>query len=232
MITRAPSYRTVVATVLLMASSLSWSGVAAQTPMAASTPTIPFSAPAQEEYRLEAQDKIDITVYQVKDLSLEKVQIDSAGNVFLPLIGVVPAAGRTPTQLAGDIADRLQGKYLQAPQVAVRVSEAASQKVTVDGAVIQPGVYVMSGRTTLLQAVAMAKGPDSRYADLKRVVVFRNVDGQRMAATYNLKDIRTGRAEDPEIKGNDVIVVDGSGTKRALREMLGALPALTIFRPF
>lgn len=221
---------------LIASMVLALSGVAGVN-LASAQPVLPIQSPAplapsQEEYRLEAQDKIDITVYQVKDLSLEKVQIDSAGNVFLPLIGVVPAAGRTPTQLADEIANRLRGQYLQSPQVAVRVSEAASQKVTVDGAVVQPGVYVMSGRTTLIQAVAMAKGPDSRFADLKRVVVFRMIDGQRMAATYNLQEIRRGRAEDPEIKGNDVIVVDGSGTKRALREVLGALPALTIFRPF
>lgn len=226
---RNPSLRRIASTALLLGLT-SVSVATAQSVSSLLGPTVPVSS--QEEYRLEAQDKIDITVYQVKDLSLEKVQIDSAGNVFLPLIGVVPAAGRTPTQLADDIANRLRGQYLQSPQVAVRVSEAASQKVTVDGAVVQPGVYVMSGRTTLIQAVAMAKGPDSRFADLKRVVVFRMIDGQRMAATYNLQEIRRGRAEDPEIKGNDVIVVDGSGTKRALREVLGALPALTIFRPF
>lgn len=227
---RNPSVRRITSTALALLGLASVSVASAQSVSSLQGPAIPASS--QEEYRLEAQDKIDITVYQVKDLSLEKVQIDSAGNVFLPLIGVVPAAGRTPTQLADDIANRLRGQYLQSPQVAVRVSEAASQKVTVDGAVVQPGVYVMSGRTTLIQAVAMAKGPDSRFADLKRVVVFRTIDGQRMAATYNLQEIRRGRAEDPEIKGNDVIVVDGSGTKRALREVLGALPALTIFRPF
>lgn len=227
---RNPSLRRIASTALALLGLTSVSVASAQSVSSLQGPTVPVSS--QEEYRLEAQDKIDITVYQVKDLSLEKVQIDSAGNVFLPLIGVVPAAGRTPTQLADDIANRLRGQYLQSPQVAVRVSEAASQKVTVDGAVVQPGVYVMSGRTTLIQAVAMAKGPDSRFADLKRVVVFRMIDGQRMAATYNLQEIRRGRAEDPEIKGNDVIVVDGSGTKRALREVLGALPALTIFRPF
>ncbi len=189
-------------------------------------------AAEQGEYRLEPQDKIDITVYQIKDLTLEKVQIDSAGNIFLPLVGVVPAAGKTPSELAEEIASRLRGQYLQSPQVAIRVTEAASQKVTVDGAVMQPGVYTISGRTTLLQAVAMAKGPDVKYADLRRVVVFRTVDGQRMAATYNLSEIRSGAQGDPEIKGNDVIVVDGSNSKRMWREILSALPGLAIFRAF
>jgi polysaccharide export outer membrane protein len=104
--------------------------------------------------------------------------------------------------------------------------------VTVDGAVMQPGVYAMSGPTTLLQAVAMAKGADNKYANLKRVTLFRTVDGQRQAAVFDLREIRAGRAADPVIHSNDVIVVDGSNVKGVLREILGALPALSIFRGF
>ena len=187
---------------------------------------------SMEEYRLGPQDKIDVNVYQVKDLTVQGLQIDSAGNIFLPLIGGVAASGLTPSQLANEIAARLKGQYLQEPQVSVSVREAISQKVTVDGAVMQPGVYAMSGPTTLLQAVAMAKGADNKYANLKRVTLFRTVDGQRQAAVFDLREIRAGRAADPVIHSNDVIVVDGSNVKGVLREILGALPALSIFRGF
>ena len=187
---------------------------------------------ALEEYRLGPQDKIDINVYQVKDLTVEGLQIDSAGNIFLPLIGRVAANGLTPSELASEIAARLRGQYLQEPQVSVSVREAISQKVTVDGAVMQPGVYAMSGPTTLLQAVAMAKGADNKYANLKRVTVFRTVGGQRQAAVFDLREIRAGRAADPVIHSNDVIVVDGSGVKGVWREILGAIPVLSIFRAY
>jgi polysaccharide biosynthesis/export protein len=187
---------------------------------------------SMEEYRLGPQDKIDVNVYQVKDLTVQGLQIDSAGNIFLPLIGGVAASGLTPSQLANEIAARLKGQYLQEPQVSVSVREAISQKVTVDGAVVQPGVYAMSGPTTLLQAVAMAKGADIKYANLKRVTVFRNVDGQRQAAVFDLREIRAGRAGDPVIRSNDVIVVDGSSVKGVWREILGAIPVLSIFRPY
>jgi polysaccharide export outer membrane protein len=188
--------------------------------------------PAVAEYRIAPLDKIDITVFQVKDLTVEDIQVDSSGRILLPLIGTVMASGRTATELADDVADLLRGRFLQSPQVSVRVREAANQRVTVDGAVVQPGVYQITTSTTLLQAVAMARGPDKDYANLKRVLVFRTIDGTRQAAVFNLQDIRSGKAADPAILANDVIVVDGSNVKGAWREVLRSLPGLAFFRPF
>lgn len=188
--------------------------------------------PAVAEYRIAPLDKIDITVFQVKDLTVEDIQVDSSGRILLPLIGTVMASGRTATELADDVANLLRGRFLQSPQVSVRVREAANQRVTVDGAVVQPGVYQITTSTTLLQAVAMARGPDKDYANLKRVLVFRNIDGTRQVAVFNLQDIRSGKAADPAILANDVIVVDGSNVKGAWREVLRSLPGLAFFRPF
>ncbi|MDO8297978.1 MAG: polysaccharide biosynthesis/export family protein [Caulobacter sp.] len=187
---------------------------------------------ASQDYRIGPLDKLNITVFQVKDLTLEEVQVDGSGRVFLPLIGSVVAAGKTTQELSTEIADRLRGQFLQSPQVAVWVAEAISQKVTVDGSVVEPGVYAMSGPTTLLQAVAMAKGPDLKYANLGRVAVFRTINGQRNVAVFDLKAIRAGKASDPVILGNDIVVVEGSQLKGTLREVLGALPVLAIFRPY
>jgi len=188
--------------------------------------------PVIQDYRIGPLDKLNITVYQVKDLTMEGVQVDSSGRLLLPLIGSVVAAGKTAPELSIEIADRLRGEFLQSPQVAVWVAESLSQKVTVDGAVIKPGVYALSGPTTLIEAVAMAQGPDNKYANLRRVVVFRQIDGKRNAAVFDLKKIRQGKEPDPVILGNDVIVVDGSQVKGAWREVLGALPGLAIFRVF
>jgi polysaccharide export outer membrane protein len=115
--------------------------------------------------------------------------------------------------------------------VTVTVKEAASQKITVDGAVTKPGVYEMRGSTSLLQAVAMAEGPTG-IADLTQVAVFRNIDGQRSVAVFDLAAIRQGRASDPAVFGDDVIVVDTSRLNSALRGLLGVMPALAIFRPY
>jgi polysaccharide export outer membrane protein len=167
----------------------------------------------------------------VPDLSFDELTVDTSGNLQMPLIGAVRAAGLTSGQLSADIAERLSAEYLRNPQVTVTVTEAASQKITVDGAVTKPGVYEMRGTTSLLQAVAMAEGP-SRVADLTKVAVFRTIDGQRSVALFDLSAIRQGRAEDPRVLGDDIIVVDTSRMSVAMREIVAALPGLSVFRPF
>lgn len=188
-------------------------------------------AAATSDYRIGPLDKLVITVFQVEDLTLKEAQVDASGQIALPLIGSVMAAGKTTSELSGEIATKLRAGFLQSPQVSVMVSEAASQKVTVDGAVTEPGVFTLKGRTTLMQAVAMAKGP-GRTADLKRVAVFRTTNGTRTAAVFDLAAIRAGRTEDPEIYGNDIVVVDGSAVKGFWREVVSALPAFAIFSPY
>lgn len=189
------------------------------------------SATPQVEYRMGVGDKINVQVFQVPDLSFENLLIDTSGNVQLPLIGAVRGSGRTPGEMSADIAERLSAQYLRNPQVTVTVSEAASQKITVDGAVTKPGVYEMRGSTSLLQAVAMAEGP-TRVADLTKVAVFRRIDGRRSVALFDLRAIRQGRAPDPQVLGDDVIVVDTSRLSSTLREVVSAVPALAVFRFF
>lgn len=186
---------------------------------------------ASGDYRIGGTDLLTITVFQVPDLSFEEIRVDASGNLQMPMIGSVQAAGLTPNELSNDIARRLGERYLRNPQVTVTVKEAASQKVTIDGAVTQPGVYEMRGRTTLMQAVAMAKGP-LREANVRSVAVFREVGGQRMVAVFDLAAIRNGQAEDPVILGDDVVVVDVSRTNALVRDAVQALPALAIFQVF
>lgn len=193
---------------------------------------LPFAetAPSTEQYRIGALDQLNVTVFQVPDLSVEKVQVDAAGQVQLPLVGSIRAAGMTTDELALAVTEKL-ATYLQRPQVSVTVAQAASQKVTVDGAVTEAGVYEIRGRTSLMQAVAMAKGPN-RTANIRRVAIFRTVDGQRMAAVFDLQAIREGKSPDPAIQGDDIVVVEGSAIKGVWREVISSLPALAIFRPF
>lgn len=181
-------------------------------------------------YIIGPMDKLDVNVFQVPDLT-RTVEVDAAGQIILPLIGPVTAAGKTVPQLQLDVTAALQAKYLQSPQVTIYVSEYASQKVTVTGAVTAPGVYALQGRTTLVQAVAMAKGAD-RVGNEKRVIIFRTINNQRMAALYDLEAIRAGTLDDPEVFARDVIVIEKSGVKSVLRDVSGAMPVFGLFRPF
>lgn len=179
-------------------------------------------------YRIGEGDRLKVSVFQVPDLSFDSIAVDAAGNLQLPLIGSVRAAGMTPVEITAEVERLLAQRYLRDPQVNITVVEAVSQKVTVDGAVTRPGVYKMSGRTTLLQAVAMASGP-VKEADLRSVAVFRTVDNRRMVAVFDLAAIRNGELEDPAVYGEDVIIVDTSRLNAAMREVVALLPGLAVF---
>jgi polysaccharide export outer membrane protein len=181
-----------------------------------------------DDYRIGPLDTLSVTVFQEADLSSAGAQVDASGNVLLPLIGQVQAEGKTSTQLANEVASRLSEKYLTDPQVSVIVTDSVSQHVTLDGSVTEPGVYAIKGRTSLLDALAMAKGT-SRVAALNQVAVFRMVNGQRVGGLFNVDKIRRGLAPDPEIKGQDTIVVGLSNVKAAWRDLLTAAPLLTTF---
>lgn len=180
-------------------------------------------------YLIGPMDVLDVNVFQVPDLT-RSVQVDAAGQIILPLIGSVPAAGKTVLQLQNDVAAALREKYLQSPQVTIYISEYASQKVTVTGAVTAPGVYALQGRTTLLQVIAMAKGAD-RIANERRIIIYRTINNQKMGALYDLAAIRAGTLDDPEVFARDVIVVEKSGMKSAFRDVAGAMPVFGLFRP-
>lgn len=182
------------------------------------------------DYRIGALDMLQITVFQLDDLDRE-VRVNTSGMVSLPLIGAVQAGGKTVSELEALIAAKLSETYLQNPQVSVFVKEFTSQRVTVEGAVRKPGIFPITGRTTLLQAVALSEGLDP-LADPSSVVVFRTIEGQRMAALFDLRAIRAGDAEDPLIYGEDIIVVDQSGGKTAIKSITDALRGIVGFRTF
>jgi polysaccharide export outer membrane protein len=181
----------------------------------------------ESEYRIGAQDLLDISVFQVPDLN-RSVRVNSNGVVSLPLIGQMQAGGRTVQELEADIAEKLEKGYLQSPQVTVFVKEFTSQRVTVEGAVKKPGIYPLTGRTSLLQTIALAEGVTD-LANLDGIVVFRTIEGKKMAAVFSLKQIRSGDAPDPQIYGDDIVVVDTSGGKSAIRQILQAVPFFNLF---
>lgn len=184
-------------------------------------------ADVEKDYVIGPLDKLSIRVFQVQELSQNGLQVDMSGQIVLPLIGSIKAAGKTTDALARDIADRLGQRYLQSPQVSVSVEESAGQKVTVEGEVKTAGVFKMSGETTLMEALAMAGGP-SDEADLHQVAIIRVVNGTKKAAICDYTAIRDGGAPDPVIQGGDVVVMNGSGMKTAWNDLLKSIPLLAL----
>lgn len=185
------------------------------------------SAPIPET-SIAPLDHLDIAVFREPDLSMQDVTVDESGHVALPLVGDLQAAGKSTQALSQEIVGRLQ-QYLKEPQVAVTMKQAASRKVTVAGSVMQPGVYPIDGRLTLLQAVALARGP-SEVASLDQTYIFRTRNGQRSVARFDLNSIAKGKVSDPEVISGDTVSIGNSGLKTAWRDVLRTVSAFSIWR--
>lgn len=191
----------------------------------------PEMTTATADYRISPLDTLSITVFQEPDLSLKDVVVETSGTLLLPLLGKTQVAGLTTSELAADLESKYGARYVRRPQISITITNPVSQQVTVEGNVIQPGIYPVSGRMTLLRALASARGP-TRVAALDEVVVFRVINGQRMGALFDVNAIRKGRAPDPQIMGNDMVVVGFNAVKGAYRDFLQTAPVFAIFRNF
>lgn len=233
---RALRFIYLVMLTLSLASCASSGGSRDATPSASSL-DVPDSTTASgayegsSDYRIGAQDLLEISVFGVQELDKE-VRVNSNGQISLPLIGGVMAGGRTIPELERDLAKKYADGFLQNPQVSVFVKEFTSQRLTVEGAVNKPGIYPITGKTTLLQAIALAGGVDDKLADLGGIVVMRQVSGRRQAAVFDLQQVRRGKVEDPQLYGDDIIVVEQSGSKTAFRRFIESIPVLGIFAWF
>jgi len=180
------------------------------------------------DYHIGPMDLLDVSVFGVADLDKE-VRVNSNGMISLPLVGAVMAGGLTVPQLETELEKAYARGYLQRPQVTVFIKEYTSQRITVEGAVQKPGIFPITGRTSLLQAIALAGGVDEKFVDLKGIVVMRQVGGRKQAAVYDLRQVRRGVIEDPQLYGDDVVVVEQSGSKTALRRFIETAPAFGAF---
>jgi len=192
-------------------------------------PDAPVALALGDDYKIAPLDTLKISVFQVADLSGD-YEVDLTGRVAMPLIGNVKAIDMTTTELDVRITQMLSEKYLQHPDVTVGVKQSSTRAVTVDGSVRQPGMYPVRAQMTLMQVVAMARGTDEN-ANPRRVAVFRQIQGQRMAAAFDLVSIRRGQMEDPKIYSGDIVIVDGSKMKALQREIMSAIPLLSVFNP-
>jgi polysaccharide export outer membrane protein len=222
------SSSTVIA-ILIAVSSASAAAAQVSTPIAPANMAIPAFDPSAPRANapITPLDHLQVSVFREPELSVEDVTVDEGGRILLPLVGPVSAAGKSSETLAAEISNKLR-QYLRNPQVAVTVKQTAPRRITVAGSVVQPGVYPMEGRTTLLQAVALARGP-SQVASLNQTLIFRTVNGQRTAAKFNLDAIAKGREPDPEVLPGDTIAIGSSKFKTAWRDVVMSLRSFNIF---
>jgi polysaccharide export outer membrane protein len=147
------------------------------------------------EFKLGPDDVIEVSVYQEKDLSAT-VPVRPDGKISLPLVGEMPASGKTAVELQKEIALKLK-QYIADPAVTVVVKEVNSPKVSVFGEVKTPGVYKIKDRATLLDAVALAGGL-TEFAKKDKITVFRQEpNGDLSRIKLNIDDQIKGRRPEP-----------------------------------
>lgn len=177
-------------------------------------------------YLLGPFDELAIDVYGVEELQQKAVQVDASGRLSFPLAGTIEVSGKTPEEVARIIDGRLRGRYVRDPRVTVNLTEMASQIVTVEGEVEKPGNYPIIGRMSLLRAIAAAEGV-TEFSKLQDVVILRRIEGRDYAGLYNLRAIRRGLYDDPDVYPGDVVMVDESRGRRIFRDFLQLAPLLS-----
>lgn len=165
-----------------------------------------------EEYTIEPEDVLLITVYGQPDLT-SKVRVTAQGEITFPLVGNVKVVGITLAQLEKRLAGLLEKDYLVNPQVSVFIEEYHPKQVFVLGAVGKPGAYNLSKekQTTVLEAIAMAGG-FAKEADQDGTKVIRMENDKKLTIKIKVSDItkRGDKEKDIPLKPSDMIVVPES----------------------
>lgn len=181
--------------------------------------------PAQP-YVIGPLDRLRIDVFGIQELSARLVTVDSSGNISFPMAGTLPVAGKTPSEVEETLTRALRANHIRNPQVSVNLEQAQPRNFTVYGEVREPGSYPVTGRMTLMRAVANARG-FTEYSRQSEVIVFRTVGNQNFATVYSLAAIRAGAYPDPDIFPNDIIAVGDSPARRIFRDVINASSLIT-----
>ena len=184
------------------------------TPVAAPAPATPGSGAAKADvrpadtspdYRLVPGDKLRIEVYRDTQLS-QSLQVRPDGKITLPLIGDVPAEGRTSNELRDALVTSLK-EYNTNPVVTVIVVETNPPVFYVMGEVNSPGTFPIKGQVSAVQALAMAGGFKD-FAKTKDISILRKgAGGLQQTLKFNYKDALKGRGDNLYLRAGDTIIV-------------------------
>ena len=168
--------------------------------------TAPAAADEMAAYSVAPGDVLRIAVWKEPELSGDAfVRLD--GMITVPLVGDVKAAGKTTEQIATEVRTRLR-PFLETPQVTVTVSQAVSARFYVIGEVTTSGAFPLTGRITVLQALALAGG-FREFAKRERIVLIREKHGERKAIPFNFRDLEAGinLEQNIAVESGDTLIV-------------------------
>jgi len=158
------------------------------------------------DYVIGPGDVLHVFIWKEPDLT-RNVTVRLDGRITVPLIGDLTAAGRSPSSLAAEIRTAL-GRFISTPNVTVEITQTSSSQFYVLGQVLKPGQFPMSGRVTVLQALALAGG-FKEFAKTEDIVVVRHEGDSQTFLPFNYKRIQGARdpAQNLVLRPGDTILV-------------------------
>jgi polysaccharide export outer membrane protein len=140
-----------------------------------------------QDYRIGPKDLLDISVFGLDDLS-KTVRVSEEGKITFSPLGGVEVKGLTKVELEKKLSQLLEEKYLQNPQVTVFIREYQSKRVSVLGAISNPGPYELLGRQTLLQIISQAGGITNE-AGKEIIIIRQHEDGASTSLKISIDDL-------------------------------------------
>lgn len=162
--------------------------------------------PATDDTTLGPGDAFSVRVFGEEALSGDH-QVAPDGTINFPLLGAVDVAGLEPTEVADKLQNELRDRdLLRDPHISVYVEEYASKRISVVGAVANPGAFSLEPGMTVVQAISMAGGFSS-LANRDGTVVTRRVGDKTVRYRVPVERVTRGQAKDIEVAAGDIIFV-------------------------
>ena len=181
-------------------------------PTQAATPEVQAATPEETppenlpEYYIAPGDVLRLSVWKEPELTTDIfVRLD--GRITVPLVGDIKVSGRTTESVATEVRTKLRA-FLEVPLVTITVAQATSARFYVVGEVTTSAAFPLTGRITVLQAIAVAGGFRT-FAKRERIVIIRERLGMKSAIPFNFRDLEMGvRLEQniPLLSGDIIIV--------------------------
>ena len=162
--------------------------------------------PATDDTTLGPGDVFSVRVFGEDVLSGDH-QVAPDGTINFPLLGAVDVGGLEPTEVAAKLQNELRERdLLRNPHVSVYVQEYASKRISVVGAVANPGAFPLEPGMTVVQAISMAGGFSS-LANRDGTVVTRRIGDETVRYRVPVERVTRGQAKDIEVAAGDIIFV-------------------------
>ena len=173
----------------------------------------PAAKKTDANYKLQPGDKLQVKIYP-EDTYVHggDMEVTPEGNITLPLLGKINVGGKSINEASSEIQALLDKDYLVNPEVVIQIMGFKEQSFVVLGQVRKPGTYQFpqgDKKFTFLQAISMAGG-FSEVANIKKIKVIRQGEGQRKIIRINAEKMISGDEPDIELQTGDVIHVSES----------------------